>query len=47
MLDRYVELELSGTDADHEIPGMRAHLARVPRVLRGTREPEGSDRELP
>lgn len=25
-LDRYVELELAGTDADAAIPGMRAHL---------------------
>ena len=25
-LDRYVELELGGKDADHTIPGMRAHL---------------------
>jgi hypothetical protein len=25
-LDRYVELELAGADADSAIPGMRAHL---------------------
>jgi hypothetical protein len=25
-LDRYVELELSGADADAAVPGMRAHL---------------------
>ena len=25
-LDRYVELELAGADADEAIPGMRAHL---------------------
>ena len=25
-LDRYVELELRGDDADRTIPGMRAHL---------------------
>ena len=25
-LDRYVELELSGTDANAAVPGMRAHL---------------------
>jgi hypothetical protein len=25
-LDRYVELELAGVDADAAIPGMRAHL---------------------
>jgi hypothetical protein len=27
LLDRYVELELAGADADAAIPGMRAHLA--------------------
>jgi hypothetical protein len=25
-LDRYVELELAGADADTAVPGMRAHL---------------------
>jgi hypothetical protein len=25
-LDRYVELELAGSDADRAIPGMQAHL---------------------
>ena len=29
-LDRYVELELAGSDADAEIPGMRAHLEGCP-----------------
>ena len=29
-LDRYVELELSGADADAGVPGMRAHLAGCP-----------------
>jgi hypothetical protein len=29
-LDRYVELELAGADADQAIPGMRAHLAGCP-----------------
>jgi len=29
-LDRYVELELAGHDADAEIPGLRAHLAGCP-----------------
>ncbi len=29
-LDRYVELELSGSDADTQIPGMRAHLEGCP-----------------
>lgn len=26
VLDRYVESELDGDDADREVPGMRAHL---------------------
>jgi len=29
-LDRYVELELAGTDADAGVPGLRAHLAGCP-----------------
>jgi hypothetical protein len=29
-LDRYVELELTGADADARIPGMRAHLEGCP-----------------
>ena len=29
-LDRYVELELAGRDADAAIPGKRAHLAGCP-----------------
>jgi hypothetical protein len=29
-LDRYVELELAGADADAQVPGMRAHLERCP-----------------
>jgi hypothetical protein len=29
-LDRYVELELAGTEADLEVPGMRAHLDGCP-----------------
>jgi hypothetical protein len=29
-LDRYVELELAGSDADQEFPGMRAHLEGCP-----------------
>jgi hypothetical protein len=29
-LDRYVELELSGADADKAVPGMRAHLTGCP-----------------
>jgi hypothetical protein len=29
-LDRYVELELAGADADAAIPGMQAHLQGCP-----------------
>jgi len=29
-LDRYVELEVAGVDADAAIPGLRAHLAGCP-----------------
>ena len=29
-LDRYVDLELAGGDAEHAIPGMRAHLVGCP-----------------
>ena len=29
-LDRYVELELAGQDAEWAIPGLRAHLASCP-----------------
>jgi hypothetical protein len=29
-LDRYVELELAGADADASVPGMRAHLEGCP-----------------
>jgi hypothetical protein len=29
-LDRYVELELSGQDADIAVPGMHAHLSGCP-----------------
>jgi hypothetical protein len=29
-LDRYVELELGGEDADAAVPGLRAHLAGCP-----------------
>jgi hypothetical protein len=29
-LDRYVELELAGTNADATIPGLRAHLDGCP-----------------
>jgi len=30
LLDEYVELELSGIDADQRLPGMRPHLAGCP-----------------
>ena len=29
-LDRYVELELAGADADAAVPGLRAHLTGCP-----------------
>ncbi|MGH2838386.1 MAG: hypothetical protein ACRDJY_08580 [Thermoleophilaceae bacterium] len=29
-LDRFVELELAGADADAKVPGMRAHLDGCP-----------------
>lgn len=29
-LDRYVELEIAGVDADEAIPGLRAHLDGCP-----------------
>jgi len=29
-LDRYVELEAAGADADAAVPGLRAHLAGCP-----------------
>lgn len=29
-LDRYVELELAGKDADAKLPGLRAHFAGCP-----------------
>jgi anti-sigma factor RsiW len=29
-LDRYVDLELAGDDADTALPGLRAHLAGCP-----------------
>jgi len=30
LLDRYVELELDGADADGLVPGLRAHLVGCP-----------------
>jgi len=30
LLDRYVELEVAGEDADAAVPGMRAHLEGCP-----------------
>jgi hypothetical protein len=47
-LDRYVELELAGADADAAVPGMRAHLEGCPACreehesLRGLVESEGT-----
>ena len=34
-LNRYVELELAGEDADSAIPGLRAHPRRLPGLPRG------------
>ena len=41
-LDEYVELELRGVGADHELPGMRPHLEGCP----ACREEYESLREL-
>jgi predicted anti-sigma-YlaC factor YlaD len=41
-LDRYVELELAGEDADVAVPGLRSHLAGCP----ACREEYESLREL-
>ncbi len=30
LIDRYVELEITGRDADAAVPGLRAHLAGCP-----------------
>ena len=38
LLDRYVELEVAGTDADAALPGLRAHLEGCP----ACREEHGS-----
>ena len=43
-LDRYVELELAGADADAAIPGLRAHLEDSPGVPRRAREPARAGR---
>ena len=37
LLDRYVDLELDGVDADARLPGLRAHLAGCPACRRTTR----------
>jgi hypothetical protein len=52
-LDRYVELELSGSDADAGVPGMRAHLQGCPacdedhRSLRALVEAESTSPQSP
>jgi hypothetical protein len=52
-LDRYVELELSGADADAAVPGMRSHLEGCPacredhRSLRDLVEAEGTPPAAP
>jgi hypothetical protein len=50
-LDRYVDLEIAGGDADAAVPGMRAHLVGCPAcredheslhaLVAGARAPEG------
>jgi anti-sigma factor RsiW len=42
VLDRYVELELAGADADAAVPGLRAHLEGCP----ACREEHASLRDL-
>ena len=42
LLDRYVDLELAGEDADARLPGMREHLEGCP----ACREDHGSLRAL-
>jgi hypothetical protein len=49
-LDRYVELEVSGRDADEAVPGMQAHLEGCPACAEdhdSLRALVGSDREPP
>ena len=46
-LDRYVELELAGSDPDAQVPGMSAHLEGCPACAedhRGLLELAASDR---
>ena len=38
-LDRYVEAQLAGDDADRLVPGMAAHLRGLPGLPRGPRQP--------
>ena len=38
-LDRYVELEVAGADADAAIPGMQGAPRRLPGLSRGPRQP--------
>lgn len=47
-LDRYVELSLTGGEADREVPGMRAHLNGCPACaedFRSLRDLVAADRE--
>ena len=52
-LDRYVELQLAGSDADRAVPGMHAHLAGCPACaeehesLRALLELDSMDGERP
>jgi anti-sigma factor RsiW len=49
-LDRYVEIELAGQDADAALPGLRAHLEGCPACREeheSLRALVGSERERP
>lgn len=48
-LDRYVELSLTGEEADREVPGMRAHLDGCPACaedFHSLRDLVAADREV-
>lgn len=49
-LDRYVDLEVAGRDAEAAVPGMRAHLEGCPACAEdheSLRELVGSERDTP
>ena len=43
-LDRHVELELAGADAEAAVPGMARSPRGLPGLPRGPREPHGAGR---